>query len=134
MSGVLKTVNFWISYIYMQHILKILNIDIKCNFFLHNYSCRRSWAWFLGRFWVCSLGWSPLLSGGWQTSLTLCTRPSSAAARRRRGSVTPMASSLHRTVRGRGGGGSGIEKHEILRTFILFITDHDKCKHYDLRY
>lgn len=35
----------------------------------------------------------------------------------------------------KGGGESGIEKHEILRTFILFIiTDHDKCKHYDLRY
>lgn len=34
----------------------------------------------------------------------------------------------------RNGGGGGVDKHEILRTFILFITDHDKCKHYDLRY
>lgn len=38
------------------------------------------------------------------------------------------------TQDGKRNGGGGVDKHEILRTFILFITDHDKCKHYDLRY
>lgn len=48
------------------------------------------------------------------------------------GFVILMVLFLYRMVRGRGGGGLGIEKYEILCIFIFFIIDYDKCKYYDL--